>query len=142
MYLHDGTYAGWAAVKSGADTVGDFAVCRDNEAPCYLHASAVNTLRGGLGNATILRSTDLGRTWAETQHWNDGLGPSFSTGAGGSVYYTAADATLYPGSLYMVYNRLYGGGSWHETDVWPDSQAVNGPVVAAPFTTPDSEAVI
>lgn len=67
IYHRDGVSAGWAAVKSGADTVGDFAVCRDNTPPYYLHASAVNTYRGGLANNRIMRSTDFGRTWAETQ---------------------------------------------------------------------------
>jgi hypothetical protein len=142
FYLHDGTYAGFAALKSGADTVSDFSVCRDNIAPYYLHASAVNTYRGGGSNNTILRSTDFGRTWAETQHWNDASNPSISTGAGASVYFTSAYATWYPGGLMMIYNRSYGGGDWVETDIQPDTFPVTAPVVAAAFTVPDSEAVL
>jgi len=142
FYLHDGAMYGWAPVKSGADTVGDFAVCRDNTYPYYLHAGAVNTYRGGISNTTILRSTDFGRTWAETQHWSDCSDPSISTGAGSGVYFTSKYATWYPGSLAMLYNRLYGSGNWPETDIRPDTFFVGGPVVAAAFTEPDSEAVL
>ena len=142
IYLYDRTFAGWAAVKSGADTVGDFSVCRDNISPYYLHACATNTLRGGAGTVTILRSVDFGRTWAETQQWNDGSNPSISTGAGSCVYYTAAYATYSPGGLALLYNRSYGGGGWMETDVQPDTFPVAGSVVAAAFTVPDSTAVL
>ncbi len=142
IYHHDGTSAGWSTLKSGADTVGDFAVCRDNTYPYYLHASAVNTYRGGNSNNTILRSVDFGRTWAETQQWSDASNPSISTGAGTCVYFTAAYATWYPGQLMMIYNRSYRGGSWAETDIQPDTLSVGGPVAAAAFTVPDSEAVL
>ncbi len=141
IYLHDGTYAGWAAVKSGVDTVSDFSVCRDNISPYYLHAVATNMLRGGLGTVSKLRSQDFGRTWAQTQTWADGSNPSISTGAGTGVYYTSAYATWYPGQLAVVYSRSYGG-TWSETDITPDTFSVVAPVVAAAFTVPDSEAVL
>ena len=140
--LHDGTYVGWAAVKSGADTVSDFSVCRDNISPYFLHAATTNMLRGGSGTVSILRSMDFGRTWAQTQTWADGSNPSISTGAGSSVFYTAAFATWNPGGLALVYNHSYGTGAWAETDVAPDTFPVVAPVVAAAFTVPDSEAVL
>jgi hypothetical protein len=142
MYLHDGTYAGWAAVKSGADTVGDFSVCRDNIDPYFLHGAATNMSRGGSGTVAILRSMDFGRTWAQTQTWADGSNPSISTGVANSVYYTAAYASWSQGTLALVYNRTYGGGDWAETDITPDTFPVTAPVVAAAFTVPDSEAVL
>jgi hypothetical protein len=142
IYLHDGTYAGFAAVKSGADTVGDFSACRDNVSPYYLHAVATNRSRGGSGTVTVLRSTDFGRTWAETQHWSDGMEPSISTGARTGVYYSSAYATWNPGQLAVVYNHSYGTGDWGETDIHQDTFAVTAPVVAAAFTEPDSEAVL
>ena len=140
--LHDGTFVGWAAVKSGADTVSDFSVCRDNISPYYLHAVATNMLRGGSGTVSILRSQDFGRTWAQTQTWADGSNPSISTGAGSSVFYTSAFATWSPGGLAMIYNHSYGTGTWTETDIAPDTFPVAAPVVAAAFTTPDSQAVL
>jgi len=142
IFLHDGTYAGWSAVKSGVDTVSDFSVCRDNIAPYYMHAVATNTRRGGDNNITVLRSTDFARTWAETQHWHDGSNPSISTGAGTSVFFTTSYATWYTGRLSMLYNHSYGAGDWAETDIRPDTFPVGGAVVAAAFTVPDSEAVL
>jgi hypothetical protein len=142
IFLHDGTFAGWSSVKSGADTVSDFSVCRDNIPPYFLHVVATNMLRGGDNNITVLRSTDFARTWAETQHWSDGSNPSISTGAGNSVFYTSTYATWHRGMLAMLYNHSYGTGSWNETDVRPDTFPVGGAVVAAAFTVPDSEAVL
>ncbi|HTW90513.1 MAG TPA: hypothetical protein VMH22_02255 [bacterium] len=142
IYLHDGTYSGWSPVKADSATVSDFAVCRDNAGAYYLHACATNTAYGGARTVKVLRSTDHGRTWAQTQTWDDGSNPCLSAGTGGSVYYASTYNTWYKGQVALLYNRSYGSGGWTEKDLKPDTFAVAGAVVAQAFTNPDSEAVL
>jgi hypothetical protein len=125
-----------------ADTIGDFAFCRDNDNHYYLYGVAYPiTSASMLGEA--LRSTDYGLTWAVTNPLGYLNQVSYQNGAGRWQY--MASATKFPGHTGMINtisNHNYGDpGSWYQTDVWPDGNAVEEPVFAPAFTTPETSAV-
>jgi len=126
-----------------ADTIGDFAFCRDNDNRYYLYGTAYSTVHTSGTNGKMLRSTDYGLTWAVTvlfRHFNQ---VSYQNGAGKWQYLsTAVRLTDFQGQINTLTNHNYGDpASWFEKDIRPDTFYIEEPVFCPAFTTPETSAV-
>ncbi|MFO7676739.1 MAG: hypothetical protein R6X12_10535 [bacterium] len=140
----DGTYLGFAGVHISADTVGDIAFTADFDDWYYLYGTAYSTARtSGPANGKMLRSTDLGVTWAVTNTFSNLNHVSYQNGAGRWQYLAAAVRLAGgKGRINTLTNHNYGNpSSWFETNVWPDTFYVEEPVMCPAFTTPETSAV-
>ena len=136
---------GWG-VRAGADTVTDFAACRDFSGNDYwLYAVAYNGL--GAGNwppSMILRSTDYGHTWAVSDSIYNSHRPTLAFGPGSYGYYSSVPAPArWLGDVATGVTTLWASpGTWHFYDWRPDSVPINDAAVAPAFTTPESTATV
>jgi hypothetical protein len=145
-FNQDGSnFVDYPVIEADADTLDDFAVCRDfSGADYYLYAIAVDDNRThNEDNGFSLRSIDYGKTWTPTDTWVRMTTPSLSAGAGAWIYLIAAyNNAGNEGRLALLINHTFGHGFWFETDVYFDTFDVSLPACAAAFTLPESTAVI
>jgi hypothetical protein len=138
----DGTGFMATSVLTGADSIGDFAFCADNDNHYYLYGCAYNTSRTTGTNSSILRSTDYGVTWAVTRNFNHMNQVSYQNGAGIWQYLSSAVRLAgYQGRMNVLTNHSYGDPArWSETSVQPDTFYIEEPVFCPAFTTPETSA--
>lgn len=133
----------WFDVLAGPDTIGDFSFCVDNDNWYYLYGCVYNTIRTSGSNGKMVRSTDLGRTWAVTNSFTNLNHVNFQNGAGRWQYLaTAVREPSSTGRINLVTNHNYGNpSSWFEYDIRPDTFMIEGPVLCPAFTMPETNAV-
>jgi hypothetical protein len=136
----DGTnLVGWS-IRAGADTITDFTACRDFSGSNYwLYAIAYNGLRSGnYPPGYMLRSTDYGVTWAQTDSSANKNRPRMAFGAGSVCYLSAVPAPhTFQGYIQtMVSTSWSSPGTWHLVDYHPDTFRINDACIAPAFTTP------
>jgi hypothetical protein len=141
-YNLDGSGFYYTSVLIGADSIGDFAFCADNDNHYYLYGCAYSTTGTTLGNGKILRSTDYGVTWAATADFGNLKHVSYQNGAGAWQYLsTVVPLTGYPGQINALTNHSYGDPArWSETNLRPDTFMLEEPVFCPAFTTPETSA--
>jgi hypothetical protein len=141
-YNLDGSGFYYTSVLIGADSIGDFAFCADNDNHYYLYGCAYSTTRTSGSNGKILRSTDYGVTWAVTSSFGNLNQVSYQNGAGAWQYLSTA--VRYPGiqgQINALTNHSYGDPArWSETAVRPDTFPLEEPVFCPAFTTPETSA--
>lgn len=123
----DGTGGRIFSVKADSDTVANFAACRDMENPYYLYVAYEK--RAGDYGMYILRSTDYGKTWSETNYGyvmdtETPPKPDICYGNGGHVYAVCRDWRQ--SSVDSVSFRLKH--STNRGDTWLDSEQVGTPI--------------
>jgi hypothetical protein len=133
----------WVNVQVGPDTIGDFSFCADNDNWYYMYGCVYNTLRTYGSNGLIVRSVDLGKTWAVVNNFGNLNHVNYQNGAGRWQY--LATASRYPGftgQINLLTNHSYGDpASWFECDIRPDTFTIEEPVLCPAFTTPETGAV-
>ncbi len=135
---------GWN-VRPPADTVTDFTACRDfNGDDYWLYAVSYNGAQtGGWPAGYIMRSTDYGVTWAETQASANKFRPRMAFGQGSVCYVSAVPAPhQWQGMVQTGASTNWGSpGSWRFYDFRPDTFPINDACIAPAFTTPPNTTV-
>ncbi len=138
----DGRNAAIFDVFARPDVVTEFAVCRDYTGGNYwLYAVVTGWHPDDWG--FFLRSTDYGITWAITDSMTGLRNPHVSTGANSHTYYTALHVDTSETHVYAGINRVFGApGEWFSVLFYGGGSNLNGPAIAADFTTPESTAAV
>jgi hypothetical protein len=133
-------------VKSDADSINDFKVCRDySGSDYYLYCVAGNDDHTTNFDDFMLRSTDYAKTWASTNTVRFASDGSYAAGSGKYLYLAGHNGySPYKGQLDLLVDTLWGAwsGSFREVDVTPDTFEVADPVIAPSFATPVESAVV
>jgi hypothetical protein len=132
-------------MKSGADSIDNFKVCRDYSGGSYwLYCVAGKDDHDTHMDDFVLRSTDYAKSWALTNTFRYVSDGSYAAGADEYLYMAGRrGASPYMGRLNMLVNRFWGApDSWVETSVAPDTFTVMDPVIAPSFELPAENAVI
>ncbi len=140
----DGSGGGSFWVSHDSATINNFTFCRDYVAPYYLYACVGNDDHTSAFNDYGLRSTDFGRTWAQTNLFRFVSDGSYQAGAADHLY-TAGYVGYRPwlGELALAINTFYGApDSWRTVNVHIDTFPVDDPVIAPSFVTPPESATV
>jgi hypothetical protein len=144
-YSMDGTEFAGYSVLVGADTITDFAACRDYSTYAYwLYAVAHNGLRAVTSPPSIIcRSTAFGTNWAQADTTYNADRPHLSGGAGTFVYLAAVpNQNNWRGWVVTGLSYNWGAnGTWRFHDQRPDTGLVYDCAVAPAFTSPGTDAV-
>lgn len=135
----DGSTAHLFQVKVDSDTIANFAACRDIENPYYLYV-AYET-RNGDYNMGQLRSTDYGKTWAQTGgeivDTRTPPKPDICYGNGGHVYTVLRDwrQSSVDSVSFRLKHSTDRGATWDaSTQIGTPGVTVVDPVVGARHT--------
>jgi hypothetical protein len=131
-------------VSHDSATVNNLTFCRDYVQPYYLYACVGNDNHTVTMDDHMMRSTNFGRNWAQTNLFRFVSDGSYQAGAGNHLYLAGQTGfNPYRGRLNLLVNTLYGApDSWRERMPTPDTFDVADPVMAPSFVTPPSSAVI
>ncbi len=141
----DGTNPLSCGVHDNADTITDFTACRDFRDNHWLYAVTYNGAQAGdwpLGH--ILRSTDYGLTWVETDQSANKAGVRMAFGQSSVCYMVAVpEAHQWQGVLQTgVSTNWSSPGTWSFNDYRPDTFQVRDACIAPAFTTPAENATV
>jgi hypothetical protein len=134
------------AVRVGPDTITDFTACRDYSGSGYwLYAISYNGQQSGDWPAGyLMRSTNYGITWAETDRSANKARPRMAFG-GSSICYAVAvpEPHAWQGLLQTGVSANWSSpGSWRFYDYRPDTLPVNDACIAPAFTAPVESATV
>ena len=143
-YNMDGTGLTGHGVLTGADTITDFAACRDFSTFNYwLYAVAHNGWRPGNSPPShICRSTDFGLNWATVRSNYNFDRPHISAGAGSYIYLAGVpNQSNWKGWVSAGLSRDFGE-NWEWCSFKPDSGRVFDCAISPAFTKPESSATV
>jgi hypothetical protein len=142
----DGGHVSSHAVRVGPDTITDFTACRDFSGDNYwLYAVSYNGKESTDWPAGyMMRSTNFGVTWAETDMSPNKARPRMAFGDS-SVGYTVTvpESHHWQGLLQTgVSTNWSSPGSWRFYDYQPDTFAIDDACIAPAFTSPAASATV
>ncbi|MEO0085567.1 MAG: T9SS type A sorting domain-containing protein [candidate division WOR-3 bacterium] len=131
-------------VSHDTATINNFTFCRDYVNPYYLYCIAGNDDHSNNFDDHVLRSTNFGKNWAQTNQFRYLSDGSYQAGAGAYLYVAGYyGSSPHRGWLCLLVNTMFGApDSWREAGVEPDTFEVEDPVMAPSFVTPPQNAVV
>lgn len=143
-FNRDGTNYTAFWVSHDTATVNNLTFCRDYVQPYYLYACVGDDDHATAMDDHMMRSTNFGKNWAQTNLFRFVSDGSYQAGAGKYLYLAG-----YPGysplrgQLNLLVNTHYGEpDSWRERVINPDTFEVDDPVMAPSFAVPPTAATI